>query len=289
MVEQGATKDALAAFMLHVNSATDVGMISSRPGVMLASSATFNITISGKGGHAASPFTAIDPVNAAAQVILSINTMVGRMFDNANDPVLLSVTTVHGGDAPNIIPNTMIVTGTIRTLRLERTEDVKQLVKERAVSVSDANGCSASVAFRETGNPYTNTRGEHFYRATSPETYNAPEMYEFGRKTAISLFRNETGPINVDAIFNEIASPKMGAEDFSFYARVVPSCAFNIGHRSDEDTANNHHHPKFQVDEAMIHKGAAFYAMLALDFLSDVQGLPIQGFAPSAGDTSGEL
>merc|ERR1711912_6329 len=162
MIDEGLLDGANVAYMLHVSSKYNAGIIASRPGVILASATSFTIDVTGKGGHAASPFETIDPVNAAAQVVLSLNTIVGRMFDNANDPVVISVSTIHGGDASNIVPEKVVITGTIRALSYETMMKTQSIVRSRAVDVAQANGCEATVIYPEDQGEFTNSKGEKY-------------------------------------------------------------------------------------------------------------------------------
>ena len=279
MIDEGLLDGANVAYTLHTSSRYDFGVIASRSGVMLASMTFFAIHVTGKGGHAASPFETIDPVNAAAQVVLSLNTIVGRMFDNANDPVVISVSTIHGGDASNIVPEKVVITGTIRALSYETMMRVQSIVRSRAVDVAQANGCEGAVYYFEDGDfengrdYFLNSKGEKYYKATYPETYNHPSLFEFGKRTAIELFKNSDGTYDEDEIFYEIPNPAMSGEDFGFFGKVIPSCMFRIGTRGGNSTGVAHHNPKFAVDESAIYRGAAFYASLALDSLSAIQAL----------------
>merc|ERR1712054_297681 len=242
MIDEGLLDGANVAYMLHVSSKIDAGIIASRPGVILASPTFFTIIVTGKGGHAASPFETIDPVNAAAQVVLSLNTIVGRMFDNANDPVVISVSTIHGGDASNIVPEKVVITGTIRTLSYDAMKRAQSIIRSRAVDVAQANGCEGAVYYYEDGDfengrdYFLNSKGEKYYKATYPETYNHPSLFEFGKRTAIELFKNSDGTYDEEKIFQEIPNPAMGGEDFAFFGRVIPSCTFVIGTRGDNST-----------------------------------------------------
>ena len=269
MIDEGALDGASAAFALHTSSGDEVGKIVSRPGVLLASSAFFTLTINGKGGHAAMPFKTIDPVNAAAQVVLSLNTIVGRMVDNPNSPVVISVSSIHGGDASNIVPEKVVILGTIRTLSYEITTSMMQIVKDRTIDVAAANGCAAEVSFSDDEKPF-NSRGEQYQKATCPETYNDPALYRLGMHSAVELFKKEDGSSTVEDLIYEEPNTSMGGEDFSFFGQKIPSVMFRIGHMSDEKTGSNHHNPHFQVDEDMLYRGAAFYAILALDYLDSI-------------------
>ena len=269
MMDEGVLDGASAAFALHTTSRYDVGVIASKPGYTSASVEFFTITINGKGGHAAMPFKTIDPVNAAAQVVLSLNTIVGRMVDNPNSPVIIGVSTIHGGDASNIVPEKVVITGTIRTISLEVMTNIMQIVKDRTIAVAAANGCTATVTYFG-DEKSVNSRGVPYQKVTYPDMHNDPVLFELGMKSAVELFKNEDGTSKVEDLIYERPRGGLGGEDFAFFGLKIPIAQFHIGHASDEKTASNHHHPQFQVDEEMLHRGAAFYATLALDYLASV-------------------
>lgn len=269
MVDQGLLDGASAAFALHTSSGNDVGIIASKAGVLSAATTSWTLTIKGKGGHAAMPFKTIDPVNAAAQVVLSLNTIVGRMVDNPNDPVIIGVSTIHGGDASNIVPEMVVITGTIRASTYEVLLSMKQIVKNRAIDIAAANGCEATVLYRD-DEKYINSRGEEYSKASYPQNVNDLSLYLLGMNSAVELFKKEDGTSKLEELIEEVPNRGLGGEDFSFFREKVPTAFFSIGHRSDEKTGTSHHNPKFQVDEAMLYRGAAFYAMLALDYLASV-------------------
>ena len=213
------------------------------------------------------PFKTIDPVNAAAQVVLSLNTVVGRMVDNPNSPVIIGVSTIHGGDASNIVPEKVVITGTIRTISLEVMKTIMQIVKDRTIDMAAANGCVATVVYFG-DEVSTNSRGVQYQKATYPEMYNDATLFKLGMHSAVELFKNEDGTSKVEDLIYEEPNGGLGGEDFAFFGQKVPTAMFMIGHNSGDETSANHHNPKFQVDEEMLHRGAAFYATLALDYLA---------------------
>ena len=275
MVRDGVLEGARAAFALHTSSQHASGLIAAKPGVAMGAGTSFSIHIRGKGGHASAPHTSIDPVNAALQVGLSLNTIVGRMIDNPNDPVVIGVSTVHAGGASNVIPSEATVTGTIRTWANETRERMMGIVRDRATAMAEANGCEVEVNFGmgngATGTEYRNSRGEAWTSRLYPAVLNNPELVELGARTATELFKAGDGSVPVDEIFQEERTTSFGGEDFSFFgesAGGVPAVMFRIGHAGEDPATHaNHHHPAFFMDEAMLHKGAAFLAQVALDFL----------------------
>ena len=267
MLDEGLLDGASAAFALHTNSKTDVGVIVGKEGYSSASTQSWTIIIRGKGGHAARPHDTIDPVNAAAQVVLSLNTIVSRMVDNPNSPVIIGVTAINGGDAMNVIPEQVKLLGTIRTTDDESMHRMQGILKNRAIDIAAANGCSATVTFRGDVE-FTNSRGAKYRTAGYPAKYNDPALVKMGLHTAVELFKDDDGSSDVAKIVKEDTSTALGGEDFAFFAKKVPSAMFGIGHAgSNPKTSTAHHNPNFLVDEAMLVKGAAFYAQIALDYL----------------------
>ena len=147
------------------------------------------------------------------------------------------------------------------------------IVRDRAIAMAEANGATATVEFGmgngATGTEYTNSRGEKWISRLYPAVYNNPELVALGALTATELFKDEG--TDIDDIFQEELTTSLGGEDFSFFgesAGGVPAVMFRIGHAGEDPATHaNHHHPAFFMDESMLHKGSAFLAMIALDFL----------------------
>ena len=147
------------------------------------------------------------------------------------------------------------------------------IVRDRAIAMAEANGATATVEFGmgngATGTEYTNSRGEKWISQLYPAVINNPELVALGALTATELFKDEG--TDIDDIFQEELTTSFGGEDFSFFgesAGGVPAVMFRIGHAGEDPATHaNHHHPAFFMDESMLHKGSAFLAMIALDFL----------------------
>ena len=154
-------------------------------------------------------------MNAAAQVVLSLNTIVGRMIDSPNDPVVIGVSTVHAGDASNVIPEDAVVTGTIRTWSDATRARTMKMVEDRAIAMAEANGCEVEVSFRKKG-PFYNSRGEEWDSEPYPAVVNNPVLFKMGALTATQLFKGdgaELADIFVEnpttSFAGEGASPRM--------------------------------------------------------------------------------
>jgi len=227
-------------FGLHVWPFLPTGTIGARAGTFMAATAAMEIVITGRGGHAAMPQFTIDPVATAAKVVCELQTIVSRELDPL-EPGVVSVTAINGGEAFNVIPPSVRMLGTIRSLTSPGLEFLKQRIRELAGHVAAANRCEAQVDFPGTG---------------YPATVNEPGCWGMAQEVGRQL-------LGEDAV-HELA-PVMGGEDFAFYVEQVPGCFLGLGIRSEEKGAvYSVHHPRFKVDEDALPIGAALHAALAL-------------------------
>ena len=229
-------------FGLHVWPYMPAGMIGGKAGVLLASVDQFDISVTGRGGHAAMPHTTIDPVATASKIVCELQTIVSREI-NPFDPAVLSVTAIHGGEAFNVIPETVDLKGTIRALLPSVMEHLQKRIREIAVSIATANRCTAKVDFGET---------------VIPPTVNDPEVWAITRRLGQQL----VGEANVHEV-----PAVMGGEDFSFYAQRVPACFAVIGVGTPGREVFGLHHPKFNPDENGLPVGAALHVAFAFEAL----------------------
>jgi IAA-amino acid hydrolase len=233
-------------FGLHVWPPLKTGTIGSRPGTFLAAAGELKITIHGKGGHAAKPHYCIDPVVASAKVITELQTIISRNLDPLDSGVV-SITAIHGGQAYNVIPETVQMSGTIRALTMERLHWLQDRVKSLTTQVAAANDCEATIEFP--GNAY-------------PPTVNDGDVWNTVQDFAAEL-------LGRDAV-HEIP-PVMGGEDFAFYTERVPGCFVALGIRNEEaGCTHNVHHPLFKVDEEALPIGSALHACFAVQTLRDL-------------------
>uniref|UniRef100_A0A0E0LIZ6 Peptidase M20 dimerisation domain-containing protein n=1 Tax=Oryza punctata TaxID=4537 RepID=A0A0E0LIZ6_ORYPU len=233
VLQEGVLNDVSAMFGMHVDPALPVGVVAARPGPFAATSGRFLATITGKGGHAAFPHDAIDPVVAASNAILSLQQIVAREIDPLQGAVV-SITFVKGGEAYNVIPQSVEFGGTMRSMTDEGQAAVHQ--------------CGGAVDFMEEAmRPY-------------PAVVNDEGMYAHARAAAERL-------LGVDGV--RVAPQLMGAEDFGFYAARMASAFFTIGvGNASNARAHTTHSPHFVVDEAALPVGAALHAAIAIDYLS---------------------
>lgn len=245
MCDEGALENpgVERVFGLHVWPHLPTGSIGSRAGTFLAAAGEIEITIRGQGGHAAMPHLCIDPVATAAKLITELQTIISRNLDPLDSGVI-SITTVHGGEAHNVIPETVQLSGTIRALTNERFAWLRDRVVAMTNQIGAANDCSATV--RCLDDPY-------------PPTVNDAGLWEDVRGFAGEMLGSES--------VHEIP-PVMGGEDFAFYTERIPGCFVGLGVRNEETGCTQHvHHPKFKVDEDALPIGSALHASFALRHL----------------------
>ena len=242
MMAEGLLGDPLpdAAFALHVWPTLDHGLVACRTGTMLASTDMLKASIIGKGGHAAMPHEAIDPVPVAAEIILALQTEVARRTP-VTDPIVLSITRVSAGTTHNVLPDRVDLLGTLRTLSPQARERGRAAFERICTHVAAAHGCTAEVAI------------EPGY----PPTVNDPR--------AVALIRELAGDAFVD-----LAAASMGGEDFSYVLEQVPGAMAFLGVAapgSDPATRAPLHNPAMMVDEAALTRGVALHCGFATRFL----------------------
>jgi IAA-amino acid hydrolase len=249
MRDEGAltNPDVQRIFGLHVWPLTNTGGIASRTGVFLAASGGLEITVRGKGGHAAMPHLSIDPVTTAAKIITELQTIISRELDPLESGVI-SITSVHGGEAYNIIPMEMKLRGTVRALTLNQLNAFQERIQEMAEFIAKANRCEAEVSFPGYNYPPT-VNDEHCWQ----------------------LAQEISGELLGEGSVNE-SPPIMGGEDFAYYTEKVPGCFVGLGVRNEEIGAEfNVHHPRFKVDEDALPIGAALHVAFAVRSLDELQ------------------
>ncbi|KAJ0969701.1 hypothetical protein J5N97_022578 [Dioscorea zingiberensis] len=246
MLQEGVLDDVQAIFGIHIEPYLPTGTIACRPGPVLAASARFVAVIKGKGGHAAAPHNAADPVLAASFAILSLQQIVSRESDPL-DARVVSVGFIKAGDAHNVIPESVTFGGTFRSLTTEGIVYLTRRIKEIIETQSAVHRCTASLDFMEKKLiPY-------------PPTINDEEMYAHIKMVGESL----VGKANFKP-----SIPAMGAEDFGFYSQRMPGAVIQLG-TQNETLAPTYmlHSPYLFVDEQALPVGAAMYAAVAMSYL----------------------
>ena len=248
MIAEGLLDDPApeAAFALHVFPNMPGGVIACRTGALLASADMVAATVRGKGGHAAMPHDAIDPVPIACEAVLALQSWVARRT-TFTDPVVLSITRIAGGTAHNVIPDEVELLGTMRTLS-DKTRAATREAFERIVTrVAQAHGANAE------------TRIDEGY----PPTVNDPRAVALVRELAAEQFG--------DRAYLEIPAPIMGAEDFSYVLQRVPGAMAILGVAPPEGDPSARapiHNSKMMVDESVLPRGVAMHCAFATRFLA---------------------
>lgn len=245
MIEEGLLENPHvdAAFGLHLGGHVPFGQIEVRYGAMYGAPDEFEITIHGKGGHAASPHQTIDPISLAVQFISNAQMILTRRIDPVK-PAVISFTKIHAGDGLNVIPETCTIGGTIRTLYPETRTLVSQYLQECLQSIVDVNGATSSFE----------------YFPSYPPLINDDAMTRFAQET----FNQAFGSSRVV----EQPFPSLGAEDFAFLAEVVPSSYYNVGIWEEGKEEPIHHHPSFQWNDDVLETCSASLALLAYAYLN---------------------
>jgi amidohydrolase len=234
------------AFALHVSTMWRSGTINVRPGPMMAAADQFTITVHGRGGHASTPHLSADPVPVAAEIILALQSMVTRRAD-VFDPAVVTVGHLEAGTTDNVIPETALVHGTIRTLSAERRADIVASVQRVAEHVAAAH----------------DLRGEFVRVEGYPVTVNDAGVAAQVTTTAAALLGEQASAV--------MPVPLMGAEDFSYVLERVPGAMAFLGAcppELDPATAPGNHSNLVRFDEDALPNGVAMYAQMALQALA---------------------
>jgi len=238
------------AFALHIWPNVKAGALVSKPGPMLASADVWTITIRGRGGHAAMPHDATDPIPVAFEIGLALQTMVTRRAD-VSDPIVLTCTRVTAGTTNNVIPESAEMGGTIRATSEAARERAHEGLRRVAANVAAAHLCEANVTIR---------RGY-------PVTVNDHGFVEFARAVATELLGADN--------YVDRPAPIMGAEDFSYVLQRIPGCMMFLGVMPDGHDGHDHvapcHSNRMILNEECMAVGIAMHASVAHRFLA--QGL----------------
>lgn len=246
MVEEGALKGLDAVFGLHVDASKDVGVVATREGPMMAAADRFTVVIRGSGGHAARPQSTVDPIALSAHVINAIQQVVSRRV-NPLEPAVITIGTIHGGTVENVIPDTVTLTGTIRSFTPETRKRLHEELEKACRIVEPLGG---AIDFRV----------DWGY----PPTSNSPEA----TAVAVDALTEMLGGDHV-----KIAEQGMGAEDFSFMSEVAPGCFIRLGVHDPAwgEKQYNVHRADFRIDEDALPFGTAALAAVALNWMNQKQ------------------
>ena len=229
----------------HVMPFLNTGNVGFRKGLYMASTDEIYITIHGKGGHGAMPHLCIDPVAAAAQVIVSLQQIVSRKAKPILPTVLSFGKINSNGGATNVIPNSVSFEGTLRTLDEEWRGQAKVLIEKIVNSTAEAFGATAEIRI-EHGYPYLKN-DEHFTAA----------LWQFANDY---MGAEHVEPLDI----------WMAAEDFAYYSQVVPACFYRLGTRNEgKGIVSSVHTNTFDIDENALEDGCGLLAFLAVSALNN--------------------
>jgi amidohydrolase len=233
------------AFGLHISSQTPVGTVTYKPEGIMAAADMLKIKVKGVQAHGSAPWSGIDPVVVSAQIINGLQTVVSRQLDLTTAGATLTVATIHGGVRNNIIPESVEMTGTIRTLDNEMQKEMHERIKRTATHIAESMGATAEVEI---------TKGY-------PITYNSPELTSWAQP----VLERVNGKANAKVI-----KAVTGAEDFSYYSQRVPGFFFFVGGMpadADPTKVPSHHTPDFFIDESGMITGLRSMLNLAVDYM----------------------
>lgn len=236
MIEEGALDGVDVIYGVHLWTPIPVGTVASAPGPLMASTDEFFIDVLGRGGHGGMPHKTVDSVVAASALVLQLQSVVSRSVDPL-DPAVVTIGSIQGGTAQNIIADRCRLSGTVRCFREETRELIRERIHALAQNTAEAYGAKAQIN----------------YMMGYPSLVNDEGEYERFRKVAPGVF----------GLRAELSPKIMPAEDFAYYLQQVPGCFMLVGAGNPGKGAMYpHHHPKFDIDEeAMLHAAGLLAAM----------------------------
>lgn len=239
MLKYNGLDDVDSFFAIHLESTLTSGQVFIREKSVTSIIDRFDIEIIGKAGHGAYPHKAIDPIWITSQVISSINSIQSRCIDT-NSPSIISICTINGGNAWNVIPDKVSLSGTIRTFSEQVREDIHNKIED-CLNISKSLGGSYILKI-EKGNPTVK---------------NDSDLCKLVKESAALIIGNE----NIREI-----DLQMGGDDFSYYSLLKPSCYFYFGAKKDS-ISRQHHSSNFNIDERSLSKCADIFINIALNSL----------------------
>jgi amidohydrolase len=245
MISAGALDGVNALLAAHVDPTRRAGSIGVRTGPLTASCDDMRITVRGRGGHAARPHESIDPIAAAAELVSTLYQFVPRATDS-QDAVVVSFGQIHGGQNGNVIPEEVILQGTVRTLNGDVREKTVQHISTLADGIERVTGTKVDICFHH----------------GSPSVMNDEALTQLVSRVAEDLL----GANNVTAM----PRPSMGSEDFAYYLEHVPGMMFRLGAAGDGKPWPGLHTPLFDVDEKCLAVGAKIMARTVIEWSNPI-------------------
>lgn len=246
MIKEGVLENPKvdAIFGLHINSQTPVGTIGYKPGGALAAVNSFEIHVKGKQSHGSQPWSGIDPILISAKIIDGLQTIISREAELTNEAAVITVGKISGGIRSNIIPESVEMLGTLRTLDYDMREMIQRRMKEMVPAIAKAYGGEAVLEFN----------------LGYPITYNHLQLVD----QMLPSIRRIAGSENVN-----LRKATTGAEDFSFFQEKVPGFFFILGGMTPGTTESfPHHTPDFKIDDSGLLLGVRALTEMSLDYLN---------------------
>jgi len=230
-------------FALHVDPTIPTGKIAVKDGPFMAGVRDFEITVHGRGGHAAKPHEAVDAIVVACSLVTQLQTIASR-FTDPMEPTVVTVGKIDGGTTHNIVADRVNLTGTIRGMSSRTLSRVSRQIERLCRHVTKSYGATSEIEYSEGYNPLLNSRNANeFIRSSGRELYGARSIIE-------------------------LENPLMTAEDFAHYLEHVPGAMFRLGVRNDKaGSVYPWHHSQFTIDEDAMKVGVAVASLSILRFL----------------------
>ncbi|VYU26608.1 amidohydrolase [Clostridium tertium] len=246
MIEDGVLENPRVDCVcgLHVEETLECGTIMLKEGVVNAASNPFTIKIKGSGGHGAYPHTTVDPVVIASHVVIALQTIVSREINTAN-PAVITVGSIHGGTAQNIIPEEVTISGVIRTMSKEDRAFAKERLTEIAHGICKSSRATCDIDIEE----------------SYPNLYNNDEMVALFKVGAEKVLGKENVLVQ--------KHPKMGVESFAYFANERPAVFYFLGSGNKEkNIVYPAHSNLFDIDEECLPLGVAMQCEMVLEYLT---------------------
>jgi amidohydrolase len=239
MIEEGALEGVDSIFGLHLWQPLPTGLVGLCAGASMAQADEFEVVIQGRGGHASQPHLTVDPVVVASHVVVAAQTIASRFVDPL-EPVVVSFTTIHGGRIHNIIPDSVTMTGTVRTLSPATQLAVKQRLGEVCEATCRLFGATAQFTYSD----------------GYPPVINDPASVALVGRVAAREFGTDLVKTIV---------PVMGGEDFAYYLQHVPGAFALLG--MGDNRPYPHHNARFDIDERILPIGVRLMTAVALEMM----------------------
>ncbi len=243
MIEGGALDGVSAIFGLHAYPYLNTGEIGFKYGVMMASADVFDIEIFGKASHGARPHEGVDAILVTSMIVASLNHIVSRKIDPLH-PAVISLGTIEGGKASNIVCDYVRLKGTVRTINEKVRKDIPKMMETSIKGICKTMGATSKFD----------------YQFGQPELINHDEMVDL-------LLKEATQIIGKDKCI-DLVDPVMGGEDFSEYLQIVPGAFFRLGSCNEsKKTCSPQHNSRFDVDDDALKIGMKILSSMAVEFL----------------------